>query len=132
MASRSGKRTATLSSICHAVASRNGLGPAVGRMRLMLTFRLARLPLIASLVARPSGRPEVRMRGVSSVILGLTVLALAGPGVAQSPEPRVNAFSLQGTVKQVRQRPGSLAIALCPGIKGSARAHLVSLIHFTQ
>jgi hypothetical protein len=80
----------------------------------MLTFRLARLPLIASLVARPSGRPEVRMRRVSSLILGLTVLALAGPAVAQSPEPQVSAFSPQGTVKQVRQRPGSLVIGFCP------------------
>jgi hypothetical protein len=54
------------------------------------------------------------MRRASSLILGLTVLALAGPAVAQSPEPQVSAFSPQGTVKQVRQRPGSLAIGFCP------------------
>jgi len=90
------------------------LGPAVGRMTLMLTSWLARLPLIASLVARPSGRPEVRMRRASSLILGLTVLALAGPGVAQSPEPQVSAFSPQGTVKQVRKAQGHFSVPMVP------------------
>ena len=54
------------------------------------------------------------MRRASSLILGLTVLALAGPVVAQSPEPQVSAVSPQGTVKQVRQAQEHFSVPMVP------------------
>ena len=54
------------------------------------------------------------MRRASSLILGLTVLVLAGPAVAHSPEPQVSAFSPQGTVKQVRQAQAHFSVPMVP------------------
>ncbi len=54
------------------------------------------------------------MRRASSLILGLTVLALACPVVAQSPEPQVSAVSPQGTVKQVRQAQAHFSVPMVP------------------
>ena len=54
------------------------------------------------------------MRRASSLILGLTVLALAGSAAAQPPEPQVSAFSPQGTVKQVRQAQAHFSAPMVP------------------